>query len=146
MAISALVELADGMNGKSEAAKLREIFDHVELALSSGVRREKVLETIRTTLGINMNLKTFEKNLYRIRKKRKSENLETETSHKSNTRIQQLNVRSDTTGDVAINISEAREKDSKVSKRFITPKDIRNMRLNTLKELDNEEHEDYIKN
>jgi len=92
IAIDALAALVDDMNEKSEVAKLREVFGYVEMTLSSGVSREKVLETIRTTLSIKMSLKTFEKNLYRIRKKQKTENLKEtkKTGEENNTGSQQL--------------------------------------------------------
>ena len=73
-AIDALTSMANNIfNKKSDAAKLREVFYYVELALVAGVRREKVLETIRDTLGVKMSLKAFDKNLYTIRKKQKHE-------------------------------------------------------------------------
>lgn len=74
-AIEALVKLADGMDGKSETAKIREVIDSIELALSSGVHREKVFDTLRESLGIKMNFRTFETTLHRIRKKRKQDNI-----------------------------------------------------------------------
>lgn len=74
-AIEALVRLADGMDGKSETAKIREVIDSIELALSSGVHREKVFDTLRESLGIKMNFRTFETTLHRIRKRRKENNI-----------------------------------------------------------------------
>lgn len=134
-AIDALVRLADGVDGKSEAAKLREVIESVELALSSGVCRKKVLETIRESLGISMNMKTFEKNLYRIRKKKKGKKLETEISHKQN---KQLIVHSDTRID-ASSYSETIKNDSEVQKRFITPQERKDFGKNALKVIDDEE-------
>jgi hypothetical protein len=92
--IESLTALAAVINEKSDAAKLREVFGYIEVALSSGVRREKVLETIQETLGIKMNLKTFEKNLYRIRKKQKHKQPSelTKTSETINMGSQQLAV------------------------------------------------------
>jgi len=137
--VEALDKLAGGMDGKSDAAKLREVIDSIELALSSGVRREKVLETIRESLDINMSLKTFEKNLYRIRKKRKSEKLEAEISQRSYTGLKELIAGSDNTkvlGDKVPQESTAR--DGGNHKKFLSPKDLRDIRLNTLREQDNE--------
>jgi hypothetical protein len=70
-AAKALSALAGGIEGKSEIAKLRPLIDHIEAALSAGASRESVLETLRTTLGVRMSMKTFEKNLQRIRKQRR---------------------------------------------------------------------------
>lgn len=135
-AIDALVRLADGVDGKSEAAKLREVIESVELALSSGVCRKKVLETIRELLGISMSMKTFEKNLYRIRKKKKSGELKAKTSQKQN---QQLIVRSDARINAA-NSSETIKKDSDAQKRFITPQERKDYGKNALRLIDEESY------
>ena len=74
-AVDSLEKLAGGMDGKSETAKIREVIDSIELALSSGVRRENVFDALRESLGIKMNFRTFETTLHKIRKKR---NLKTE--------------------------------------------------------------------
>ena len=135
-AIHALVRLADGVDGKSDAAKIREVIESVEMALSAGVCREKVLETIKESLGVSMSMKTFEKNLYRIRKKKKSEKLEAETPPKQN---QQPIVRSDAKSDVA-NFCETKNKYSEEQKRFITPQERRDFGKNALKTIDDEEN------
>ncbi len=70
-AIEALVKLADGLEGKSETGKIRDVIDWIELAFSSGVGRKKVLDTLGESLGIKMNFGTFETTLYRIRKESK---------------------------------------------------------------------------
>lgn len=138
-AIDALVRLTNGVDGKSDAAKLRGVIESVELALSSGVCRKKVLESIRESLDINMSLKTFEKNLYRIRKKRKSEKLEAETSQKSYTGLKQLIADSDNTRVLGNKVSpEYSARDGGNHKKFLSPKDLRDIRLNTLREQDNE--------
>lgn len=126
--------LACGIDGKSDAAKLREVIDSIEQALSSGVRRKKVLETISESLGISMSLKTFEKNLYRIRKKRKSEKLETDTNQKQS---QHLIIRSDTCLNET-KLSETIKNDSEEPKRFITPQERRKYGINALKIADEE--------
>lgn len=132
--VGALTRLACGMDGKSDAAKLREVIDSIEQALSSGVRRKKVLETISESLGISMSLKTFEKNLYRIRKNRKSENLKAESNQKQN---QHLIIRSDTwRGETKL--SETLKNDSEEPKRFITPQERRSFGINALKIADEE--------
>lgn len=135
-AIDALAKLAGGMDGKSEAAKIREVIDSVELALSSGVHREKVFDTLRESLGIKMNFRTFETTLHRIRKKRKNEKLEADTNQKQN---QHLIIRSDT----SINetkLSETINNDLEEPKRFITPKERRSFGINALKIIDVENY------
>jgi hypothetical protein len=141
-AIETLAKLASGIDGKSEAAKLREVIDSVELALSSGVRREKVLEAINESLGISMSLKTFEKNLYRIRKKRKGNNQEPETNQKGNKGIIRLNTHEDNSS-VLVTKDSQQEKpiNEQTNKKFLTPKEIRDMRIKTLREHD-EEHDE----
>jgi hypothetical protein len=89
-AIDALAKLADGMDGKSETAKIREVIDFVELALSSGVSREKVFDTLRESLGIKMSFRTFETTLHRIRKERKQK--DTEQQNNSPVSIAVLNT------------------------------------------------------
>ncbi|MBS3965572.1 MAG: hypothetical protein KGZ80_13990 [Methylomonas sp.] len=135
-AIDALAKLAGGMDGKSETAKIREVIDSVELALSSGVHREKVFDTLRESLGIKMNFRTFETTLHRIRNKRKNENLEADTNQKQN---QHLIIRSDT----SINqtkLFETIKNDLEEPNRFITPKERRSFGINALKEIDEENH------
>lgn len=61
--------LATGDKSRSETARLRDIVDEVEAALSAGVSRAAVLEALNGQ-GFTMTLKSFESALYRIRKKR----------------------------------------------------------------------------
>ena len=61
--------LATGDKSRSETARLRDIVDEVEAALSAGVSRAAVLEALNAQ-GFTMTLKSFESALYRIRKKR----------------------------------------------------------------------------
>ncbi len=70
-AIKALEKLAEGNDGKSQTSKLLGVIDQIEAALAAGVRRATVLETLRATLGITMNLNSFQTCLYRIRKRRR---------------------------------------------------------------------------
>ncbi len=70
-AIKALEKLTEGTDGKSQTQKLLEVIDQIEAALAAGVRRATVLETLRPTLGITMNLNGFQTSLYRIRKRRR---------------------------------------------------------------------------
>ena len=61
--------LATGDKSRWETARLRDIVDEVEAALSAGVSRAAVLEALNAQ-GFTMTLKSFESALYRIRKKR----------------------------------------------------------------------------
>ena len=59
--------LATSNEKRSKAARLREVFEDVELALSAGVSRATVLEVL-TKHGLVMSLATFDGTLRRIRK------------------------------------------------------------------------------
>ncbi len=61
--------LATGNKARSETARLRDVVDSVESALSAGVSRAAVLEALHGQ-GFTMTLKSFESALYRIRKQR----------------------------------------------------------------------------
>lgn len=61
--------LATG-KGRSEAAKLIDIFCDIESALRAGASREAVYETLQRH-GLTLTFKSFIKTLYRIRKERK---------------------------------------------------------------------------
>lgn len=69
-AAEALIALASSDNKRSQTAKLRGIIDAVELALNAGVAREVVLQSLNES-GLEMNMKSFESALYRLRKERK---------------------------------------------------------------------------
>ena len=64
----ALKKLASGNEFRSNTARLRDVFHEVEAAISAGVSRQKIVETLADA-GLKMSLKTFEGTLYRIRKK-----------------------------------------------------------------------------
>ncbi len=66
---SVLRSLATGDKNRSETARLRDIMDEVENALTSGVSRLAILEALNEQ-GFTMTIKSFESALYRIRKKR----------------------------------------------------------------------------
>lgn len=70
---SALVEALRGLkqdtSARSETARLRDIFDEVEATLKAGVRRERVLDTLRAN-GFTLTLLGFKTALQRIRKER----------------------------------------------------------------------------
>ena len=60
-----------GSESRSETARLREVFDEVETALSAGVSRTAILETLHEQ-GFTMTAKSFESALYRLRKQREA--------------------------------------------------------------------------
>ncbi|WP_234417007.1 hypothetical protein [Xanthomonas fragariae] len=64
-----LRELAKGDKNRSETARLRDVIDEVEAAITAGVSRSAVLEALHGQ-GFTMTLKSFESALYRIRKQR----------------------------------------------------------------------------
>ncbi|PWK27265.1 hypothetical protein [Pseudomonas sp. OV226] len=69
-----LVETLDSMAAahasKSQTARLRAIFVHIENALRSGVSRQAVLDALHQD-GFTLSMQSFEKALYRIRQKTK---------------------------------------------------------------------------
>jgi hypothetical protein len=65
----ALRALATDDTARSETARLRDIIDDIEAALSAGVSRAAVLKTLHDQ-GFTMTAKSFESALYRIRKQR----------------------------------------------------------------------------
>ncbi len=71
----AVSNLAGGLDGRSDAAILQGLIAEIEIALSSGVSRKKILETINTKMGTAIKFESFEKSLYRIRKNIKKNNI-----------------------------------------------------------------------
>jgi len=65
-----LKTLARGKN-RSATARLREIFDEIETALRSGVRRKDIHQALGES-GFNISFPSLELAIYRIRKERKS--------------------------------------------------------------------------
>lgn len=65
----ALEQLATSDSGRSETARLRDVFDQVEHALDAGVSRQAILEALHAK-GFTMTLRGFETALYRIRRRR----------------------------------------------------------------------------
>ena len=61
--------LAADDSRRSKAARFRDVFDDVEVALAAGVPRSAVIEEL-TKHGLNMTLATFQTNLHRLRLKR----------------------------------------------------------------------------
>lgn len=68
-AIASLAPEADTQARRSESARLAELIEHVEAAFERGVSREEVLARLHES-GFTMSLHTFDKALYRIRKRR----------------------------------------------------------------------------
>lgn len=68
-AIASLAPEADTQAARSESARLAELIEHVEAAFARGVSREEVLARLHES-GFTMSLRTFDKALYRIRKRR----------------------------------------------------------------------------
>jgi plasmid stability protein len=69
--------LAAGTN-RSATARLREIYDEIEAALRSGVRRKDVHQLL-TESGFQISFASFELALYRIRKKKEIEGVVEQT-------------------------------------------------------------------
>lgn len=67
-----LKALATGDTSRGKTARLRDVFDDVELALRSGVSRALVLETLAKN-GLDMTPKTFDSALSRIRARNKKQ-------------------------------------------------------------------------
>lgn len=65
-----LRKLATSDESRAKTARLRDVFDDVELALRSGVSRALVLETLEKN-GLSMTPKGFDSALTRIRASRK---------------------------------------------------------------------------
>ena len=63
-----LRELAFSDTNRSKAARLRDVFEDIELALEAGVSRSVVVDELAKH-GLQMSLTTFETTLRRIRKK-----------------------------------------------------------------------------
>lgn len=70
-AIAALNALINNRENRSDSALIRELIDEIEAALSAGVKLKRIHESLQLTLEIKMNFSSFEKTLYRIRKRRK---------------------------------------------------------------------------
>lgn len=67
-----LRSLANDDLTRSKSARLRDVFDDVELALSAGVSKEKILNQLAED-GLNFSMTTFNTTLQRLRAKRKNE-------------------------------------------------------------------------
>lgn len=70
--LQALYALAQGTEGRSETAQLRDIIDGVEAALRAGASRQAILDTLHEH-GFRMSMNSFESALYRIRKERRDQ-------------------------------------------------------------------------
>lgn len=64
---SKLNEMSQAAEGRSLAARLRDVFPDIEKALRAGVSRKAVLRLLQED-GMQLEMKTFESALYRMRK------------------------------------------------------------------------------
>jgi len=64
-----LRKLATGTANRPDTARLRDIFDEVEAALSAGVTHAAIHEALQTG-GFKLTLKSFQSALYRLREER----------------------------------------------------------------------------
>lgn len=67
--IKSLRELAGGDDGRSETARLKEVYEEVEKALSAGVKQAAIHEALVKN-GFSFSLSGFKSSLARIRKNR----------------------------------------------------------------------------
>ena len=109
----ALNALATSNENRSNTARLRDVFDDVELALKAGVKREVVLQSLNEN-GLDMKMKSFESAIYRLRKERKNNsglyNPNKNTRQNSNT-----NTATETPGNVAAQTSILQNSEQSVS-------------------------------
>lgn len=70
--VAALRRLADDDHAKSETARLRAVFDEIETALQSGVKREAMLAVLHSK-GFTLTMASFKSALQRIRQERKNQ-------------------------------------------------------------------------
>ena len=73
-----LRELTKNAVGRSETARLNDIFVEVEAALSAGVKRKTVLETLHKD-GFKMTLKSFDSAMKRLRDRKLTHIVEEQT-------------------------------------------------------------------
>jgi|SRR5471030_138038 len=66
----ALRALATSDKNRSATARLRDVFDDVEIALKAGVSHAAILDTLHEQ-GFAMTAKSFESAMYRLRKKKR---------------------------------------------------------------------------
>ena len=71
--VAALRELADEHRGnpRSDTARLREVLDDVEEALSAGASHSAVLDTLHNQ-GFTLTLSSFQSTLARLRRERRT--------------------------------------------------------------------------
>lgn len=67
-AASLLAPEHDTQTRRSESARLAELIEHIEAAFARGISRQDVLSRLHES-GFTMSLRTFDKALYRIRKR-----------------------------------------------------------------------------
>jgi hypothetical protein len=67
-AADVLRQLATGSSGRSDTARLRDLYPTVETALAAGVSHAAILKALHDD-GFTLTLKSFQSALYRLRKK-----------------------------------------------------------------------------
>lgn len=117
--IEQLSTLAVGANGRSESARLGDIIDEVEAALTAGVKRQIVLETLHQHYGFKMTMSSFEKALSRFRKAKQAK--ETESPETDRPKLSTMVTKSTVT-------------ETERSRKFISPEDIRKQRKKIMEE------------
>lgn len=69
-------------SGRSEAARLRDVYDEIEAAIASGVSLDKLHQNLLEH-GFTMTKRGFETALYRIRKKRRTPSIKANVASRS---------------------------------------------------------------
>ncbi len=82
--------LATSNVNRSNTARLRDVIDDVEFALSAGVSRSLIIEQLAKN-GLVFTLPNFENSLYRIRKKRIETPAQKTTSEAGKTKNSEVN-------------------------------------------------------
>lgn len=92
--VEVMDNLAAGQTNRPEIARLRDVFDSVEAAMSAGVSRIAILDALHGQ-GFTMTLKSFDNAMYRIRQQRRK--LLGKSQHVSNKAVEKViqNLESD---------------------------------------------------
>lgn len=97
----AIKQLIEGIPGKTLAAKLRTIMPEIDRRIREGVQHDEILAALNQN-GFDLNLNTFRSNLYRYRKKMRSEPKSPAKETDANGNLQQ-------TAPVSVDESQAKE-------------------------------------
>lgn len=153
--IEILKALASEADSRSESARLKEIIEDVESALKAGVKRQIVLNALHEHYGFKMSMSGFEKALRKLRKN----NTPITIANRNSELVRYSNNENKVTGLIASDncientsfISEQaylidkKNTDDKESgsKKHMTPKELRKIRENALKKLDDDLNGNY---